>query len=210
MSTLCNIDCTTLVEWSTQQSIPNTTLNISTSSVFVTGKEDIKRVSFKIVTGTETTSTPNLRRDESSVDMDNYVGVLHIEPVQTMECTAEDSTTVSEYNKSAFVTGKEDIKRVAIKIVTGTETTSTPNPRRDESSVDMDNYVGVLDIEPVQTMECTAEDSTTVSEYNKSAFVTGKEDIKRVAIKIVTGTETTSTPNPRRDESSVDGDNYVA
>ena len=54
-------------------------------------------------------------------------------------------------------------------------------------------------------MECT--------ECNKSAssvFVTGKEDIKRVAIKIVTGTETTSTPNPRRDESSVDGDNYVA
>ena len=67
------MDCTTLVEWSAQQSVPNTTLNISTSSVFVTGKEDIKRVSFKIVTGTETTSTPNLRRDESSVDRDNYV-----------------------------------------------------------------------------------------------------------------------------------------
>ena len=125
------MDCTTLVE-----SLTNTTLNISTSSLFVTGKQDIKRVSIKIVTGTETTSPPNHGRDESNVDRDNYVGVLDIEPVQTMECT--------ECNKSAssvFVTGKEDIKRVAIKIVTGTETTSTPNPRRDESSVDRDNYV---------------------------------------------------------------------
>ena len=138
------IAITTLMEWSAQQSVTITTLNSSTSSVFVTGKEDIKRVSIKIVTGTETTSTPNLGRDESSVDTDNYVGVLDIEPVQTMECTAEETVTISEYNKSAssvFVTGKEDIKRVAIKIVTGTETISTPNPRRDESSVDRDNYV---------------------------------------------------------------------
>ena len=142
-----------------------------------------------------------------------------IEPVQTMEWATEDSVTISKYNKSAssvIVTGKEDQKLVPIKrveIVTGTETTSPPNPRRDESSVDSDNYVGVLDIEPVQTTECTAEETVTITEYNKptsSVFVTGKEDIKRVAIKIVTGTETTSTPNPRRDESSVDRDNYVA
>ena len=52
-------------------------------------------------------------------------------------------------------TGKEDQKLVPIKreeIVTGTENISPPNHRRDESSVDMDKYVGVFvtrDIEPV-------------------------------------------------------------
>ena len=138
-----------------------------------------------------------------------------------MEWIAEDSVTISEYNKSAssvFVTGREDqklvpIKREEIDLVTGTETISTaPNPRKDESSVDRDNYVGVFvtgDIEPVQTMEWTAEDSVTSSEYNKSAssvFVTGREDQKLVPIKreeIVTGTENISTPNPRRDKTGV-------
>ena len=136
-----------------------------------------------------------------------------------MEWTAGESLTVNRDNKSTsvFITGKEDQKLVPIKreeIVTGAETTSTPNPRKDESSVDMDNYVGVFvtrDIEPVQTMEWTAEDSVTISEYNKSAssvFVTGREDQKLFPIKreeIVTGIENTSTaPNPRRDKTSVD------
>ena len=96
-----------------------------------------------------------------------------------------------------------------------THTASPPNPSTDESSIDMDNYVGVFvtrDIEQVQTMEWTAEDSVTVSEHSKSAssvFITGKKDIKRVSIKTVTSAKTTSTPNPRRDESSVDRDNYL-
>ena len=62
--------------------------------------------------------------------------------VESLEWTAEKSVAVSEDSKSTsvFVTGKEDQKLVPIKreeTVTGTETTSTaPNPRRDESSVD--------------------------------------------------------------------------
>ena len=89
-----------------------------------------------------------------------------------MEWTAGESLTVNRDNKSisVFITGKEDQKLVPIKreeTVTGTETISTPNPRKDESSVDMDNYVGgfvTRDIEPVQAMEWTAEDSVTISE----------------------------------------------
>ena len=72
-----------------------------------------------------------------------------------MEWTAQESVTVcNDSTSSVFVTGKEGKKTVPIKIVTGTETTWTPNPRRDESSVDRDNYVGVLvtrDIEPAST-----------------------------------------------------------
>ena len=69
--------------------------------------------------------------------------------VESLEWTAEESVAVSEDSKSTsvFVTGKEDQKLVPIKreeIVTGTETTSTPNPRRDESSVDMGKQVGVF------------------------------------------------------------------
>ena len=51
------------------------------------------------------------------------------------------------------------------------------------------------DIEPVQAMEWTAEDSVTISEYNKSVsslFVTGREDQKLIPIKreeILTATE---------------------
>ena len=61
--------------------------------------------------------------------------------VESLEWIAEISVAVSEDSKSTsvFVTGKEDHKLVPIKreeIVTGTETTSPPNPRRDESSVD--------------------------------------------------------------------------
>ena len=136
--------------WTADESVTVSEHNNSTSSVFVTGKEEKKRVAIKIVTGAETTSTPNPRRDESSVDRDNYVGVFvtrDIEPVLTMEWTAEETVSVSEHNKSAssvFVTGKEEKKRVSIKIVTGTETTSSPNHRRDASSVETDNYVGVF------------------------------------------------------------------
>ena len=95
------------MEWIAGQSITVSERNNSTSSVFITGKEDEKRVSIKIVlvTGTETTSTPNPRRDESSVDTDNYV----------MQWTAEQSVTVSKHSQSkssVFVTGKEDKKRV--------------------------------------------------------------------------------------------------
>ena len=62
--------------------------------------------------------------------------------VESLEWTAEESVAVSEDSKSTsvFVTRK-DQKLVPIKreeIVTGTETISTPNPRRDESSVDRD------------------------------------------------------------------------
>ena len=134
-----------------------------------------------------------------------------------MEWTAGESVAVNRDNKSisVFITGKEDQKLVPIKreeIVTGTETISPPNPRRDETSVDMDNCVGVFvtrDIEPAQTMEWTTEDSVTVSVCNKSTsvFVTGREDQKLVPIKkeeIATGTENISTPNPRRDKTSVD------
>lgn len=60
-----------------------------------------------------------------------------------MEWTAGESVTLNGDNKSTsvFVTGKEDQKLVPIKreeIVTGTENISPPNPRRDESSVDME------------------------------------------------------------------------
>ena len=60
--------------------------------------------------------------------------------VESLEWTAKESVAVSEDSKSTsvFVTGK-DQKLVPIKreeIVTGTETTSPPNPRRDESGVD--------------------------------------------------------------------------
>ena len=140
------------MEWTAQKSL--TVCNNSTSSVFVTGKEKKKTVSIKIVTGTETTWTPNPRRDESSVDTDNYVAVFvtrDIEPVQTMEWTAEETVyiAVSEHNKSSsvFVTGREDQKLVPIKreeIVTGTENISTPNPRRDKTSVDRGKCFGDL------------------------------------------------------------------
>ena len=91
-----------------------------------------------------------------------------------MEWTAGESVAVNRDNKSisVFITGKEDQKLVPIKreeTVTGTETISTPNPRKDESSVDRDNYVGgfvTRDIEPVQAMEWTAEDSVTISEVS--------------------------------------------
>ena len=58
-----------------------------------------------------------------------------------MEWTAGESLTVNRDNKSisVFITGKEDQKLVPIKreeIVTGTENISTPNPRRDKTSVD--------------------------------------------------------------------------
>ena len=72
-----------------------------------------------------------------------------------MEWTAGESLTVNRDNISiaVYITGKEDQKLVPIKrveIVTGTENISTPNPRKDESSVDMDNYVFVTrHIEPV-------------------------------------------------------------
>ena len=71
------------MEWTAQKSL--TVCNNSTSSVLVTGKEKKKIVSIKIVTGTETTWTPNPRRDESTVDTNNYVAVFvtrDIEPVQ--------------------------------------------------------------------------------------------------------------------------------
>ena len=59
--------------------------------------------------------------------------------VESLEWTAEESVAVSEDSKSTsvFVTGKlVPIKREEI-VLTITETTSTaPNPRRDESSVD--------------------------------------------------------------------------
>ena len=72
------------MEWTTGESLTVNRDNISIS-VFITGKEDQKLVPIKrveTVTGTENITTPNPRKDESSVDMDNYVFVTrHIEPV---------------------------------------------------------------------------------------------------------------------------------